>query len=383
MLLQDKKIAVIGGGPGGLTLARLLQQKNSNLNVIVYERDVNESARVQGATLDLHQDSGLKAIMAAGLMDIFKNTYRPGADKGRIIDKHGSILLDEHENPTEEDLNSLHARPEIDRTDLRNMLLTSLKPGTVIWNSQLESLEQKDSVWNLKFANGTEVTVDIVIGADGANSKVRTAVTPLKARYAGTIILQGNIENSASGVPKIHELIKGGKIYVHADNAMFHLSAKGDGSIDLYISFKVPEITRFNFDDHQQLSAWFKASYPDWSEIWLELFENISLPLLFRPQYVIPFDQSWESQPDITLLGDAAHIMPPSGEGVNLAMLDALELSQALTTTEYPDLKSAITAYEAAMQKRGTEEARVAMEMSEMMHANDAQQKMIKLLRDQ
>lgn len=380
MLLQNKKIAIIGGGPGGLTLARLLQQKDKNIVVTVYERDINERARVQGATLDLHQDSGLKAVEAAGLMDIFKKTYRPGANLGRVVDKYGKIVFDEHELPSDEDLTSAYARPEIDRSDLRAMLLNSLNPDTVIWDSQLQSIEQKNSRWHLKFKNGSEAIADVVIGADGANSKVRSAVTPIKPTYAGTIILQGNIENSANQIPKIHKLIKGGKLYIHADNTLFHVSAKGDGSIDLYISFKAPENTAFNFTNNKELTAWFKSSYTDWSDIWLELFENISLPLLFRPQYVIPYDQSWEPQPNITLLGDAAHIMPPSGEGVNLAMLDALELSEALTDPKYANLKEGITGYEISMQQRGTEEAKVAMELTEWMYADDAQAKMIELL---
>ena len=49
MMIQDKKIAIVGGGPGGLTLARLLELKN--VEVKVYERDINKEVRVQGATL--------------------------------------------------------------------------------------------------------------------------------------------------------------------------------------------------------------------------------------------------------------------------------------------------------------------------------------------
>ncbi|MES1224989.1 MAG: NAD(P)-binding protein, partial [Bacteroidota bacterium] len=67
--IRNKKIAVIGGGPGGLTLARLLQM--NNVNVTVYERDEHKDARQQGATLDLHDDSGLKAIREAGLVEAF------------------------------------------------------------------------------------------------------------------------------------------------------------------------------------------------------------------------------------------------------------------------------------------------------------------------
>ncbi len=94
MLTKDTKVAIVGGGPGGLVLARLLQMKG--VSVIVYERDKSRAVRVQGATLDLHEESGLKALDAAGLMDAFKANYRPDADKLRITDQQGTILFDDH-----------------------------------------------------------------------------------------------------------------------------------------------------------------------------------------------------------------------------------------------------------------------------------------------
>ena len=75
-----------------------------------------------------------------------------------------------------------------------------------------------------------------------------------------------------------------------------------------------------------------------------------------RPQYCVPVDQTWNVQPNITLLGDAAHIMPPSGEGVNLAMLDALELSECLTGEGFRDTQAAIAAYEKEMRARAAAE---------------------------
>src|SRR5579864_8218049 len=98
MLLENKRVAIIGGGPGGLTLARLLQLRGADVNV--YERDFNSDVRVQGAKLDLHFESGLKAIEDAGLMDVFKAHYRPGADKGRVVDALANILYDEHSQVT-------------------------------------------------------------------------------------------------------------------------------------------------------------------------------------------------------------------------------------------------------------------------------------------
>ncbi|RZM19018.1 MAG: FAD-dependent monooxygenase, partial [Pedobacter sp.] len=126
--IDNKRIAIVGGGPGGLTLARLLQEKGAD--VTVYERDLDQHARDQGATLDLHEESGLKALQEAGLTDAFMANYRPGADKLRVMDKDAQILFDDHANAYDD-----RSRPEIDRGPLKKLLLDSLQPGTVVWDS--------------------------------------------------------------------------------------------------------------------------------------------------------------------------------------------------------------------------------------------------------
>ena len=385
-LLKDKKIVILGGGPGGLTLARLLQLKG--VEVKVYERDANADARVQGATLDLHFESGLKAIKAMGLRDAFVANYRPGAEKGRVIDKYGKIVYDEHDTASKPsvdvlDLDSEYARPEIDRGPLRDILLDSLQPGTVVWDSQFENMIPAGDGWQIEFKNGRTVTADIVIGADGGNSKVRPFVTDIKPTYAGIVIVQGNVGNAVTNVPEASELLKGGKAYVHADGKYLHISSKGDGSIDFYFVDEKPEgwwnNSGIDFSDGKQVLTWFLSETPGWNPVWAPMFEKADSPYLLRPQYCIPFDQTWETKANVTLLGDAAHIMPPSGEGVNLAMLDALELSECLTSDKFTEIKTAIAAYEAAMQERGTEEARTSIEMSQWMRGEDAQEQLLQL----
>jgi len=381
MLLENKQVAILGGGPGGLILARLLQLKG--VSVKVYERDVNRDVRVQGATLDLHYESGLKAIQEAGLMDAFKATYRPGADKGRVVDIQANIVYDEHSKDQAGDFGDESFRPEIDRGDLRAILLDSLQPDTVVWDSQFVTLSPEGNGWRLTFKNGLTALADLVVGADGANSKVRPFVTSATPFYAGITILQGNIANAETTAPLLHQLLKGGKIYTHSDGKYVHLSAKGDGSIDFYVSCQVDENwvrnSGIDFSNRTQLLTWFNEAFRGWAAVWLELFENVDLPLLIRPQYCMPLDQTWAAQATITLLGDAAHLMPPSGEGVNLAMLDALELSECLTRDAFGDTQTAIAAYEQQMLPRAVQEAHVSMEGVDWMHSEGATEKLVQL----
>jgi 2-polyprenyl-6-methoxyphenol hydroxylase-like FAD-dependent oxidoreductase len=90
--VKGKMIAIVGAGPGGLMLARLLQQ--SDAQVSVYERDQSCSARVPGSALDLHEGSGLTALEAAGLIDAFWANHRPDLDRLRLTDADGRILHD-------------------------------------------------------------------------------------------------------------------------------------------------------------------------------------------------------------------------------------------------------------------------------------------------
>src|ERR1700678_2211399 len=117
--IEGKKIAIVGGGPGGLTLARLLQMRGAD--VAVYERDYSREARVQGSALDLHEDSGLAALEAAGLMEAFWANHRPDLDSLRLTDASGTVL---HEHVRR--MSGPGQRPEIERGPLRDLLLDSL-----------------------------------------------------------------------------------------------------------------------------------------------------------------------------------------------------------------------------------------------------------------
>ncbi len=370
--IKNKKIAIVGGGPGGLTLARILQMKNTDVKV--YERDPGKNARSQGATLDLHYESGLKALREAGLMEAFEANYRPGADRLSIVDKHANVLMEGDERTSSEEE---HFRPEIDRGPLKKILLDSLQPDTVIWNSHFASLTRLNDTWLLTFQDGSTAVADIVIAADGANSKIRPYITPIKPFYSGITIVEGAVYNSAVASPNIHRLLRNGKIFAMGDDKTLIISSKGDGSLVFYTGCKTEESWSkdcgINFSDKAAVFNWFKTTFTGWNSIWNELFENAASQFTPRPQYCMPLDQTWEALPDLTMLGDAAHLMPPyAGEGVNMAMLDALELGLSLTDDAFPDTHAAITAYEQQMRARASATAAMTLESTAALHSPDA-----------
>jgi 2-polyprenyl-6-methoxyphenol hydroxylase-like FAD-dependent oxidoreductase len=378
MLTDHISIAIVGGGPAGLTLARLLQLKNANVKV--YERDFNKEARVQGSPLDMHEDSGLAAIRKAELLDEFKKAYRPGADKTLIMNEQAEILFSDHDTKPEEDFGAEHFRPEIDRGPLRNMLLDSLQPETVVWDSHFISMEPQNEGWILHFKNGTSAYADLVIAADGANSKIRSYLTDNKPIYSGVIMLEGIV--SKEHAPTISALINGGKIMAFGNSKNILMGQKGNGDLGFYASFKAdehwPTNSGLDFSDTTAVLQWFKTEYSEWNEVWQELFENAAIPFIPRLIYTMPLNQTWETSSNLTLMGDAAHVMPPfAGEGANMAMLDALELSEYLTDSRYPTLQEAISQYEINMRKRAAAATKESLENGERMHSETALETML------
>lgn len=221
-----------------------------------------------------------------------------------------------------------------------------------------------------------------MIAADGANSRLRPYITSTKPYFVGLTIIEGAVEQADERVPGLDELMHGGKIFAVDDSRTLIVASKGDGSMVFYAGFKSGENwlrdTGIDLDDTGQVLKWFGEEFVDWSELWKDLFRNASGRLIVRPQYCMPNDQAWEAKPHLTLLGDAAHLMPPyAGEGVNMAMQDALELSQHLLDPDHADTRTAIAAYEEQMRKRATKVAQITLAQTAVMHSPEGQQAML------
>lgn len=393
MLLENKHVAIVGGGMGGLLLARLLQLQN--INVKVYERDLNSKVRVQGSPLDLHDDSGLIAMEKGGLLDEFYKNIRPNASKARIVNQNLELKFDEHSitkisteeiiNPSKDSLQDISKpRPEIDRSELRAILLHSLRTETMVWDSQFLSMEKENNGWRLFFKNGINTYADLVIGADGANSKIRHYVSTLKPIYSGITMIEGTIYNAKKNAPNLFEFSKGGKVLALGNEQTIMYGTKGDGSLMFLLSSKILENwiseNDLDFKDNQKIFEWFKEVYQDWSSDWHELFMSDELYFIPRPQYYFSQNQSWETQENVTIIGDAAHRMPPfAGKGANLAMLDAVELADFLTNNQFSDLKTAISHFEKRMLERAVEALENTLKNGEKLHAKDALEKLVSI----
>jgi len=374
--VEAKKIAIIGGGPGGLTLARLLQQRG--VQVTVYERDHSRSARVQGSALDLHEDSGLAALEAAGLIDAFWMNHRPDLDRLRLADAQGRIL---HNHPRQ--MLGAGKRPEIERGPLREILLDSLQPGTVQWDCKLESAEMQGDQVLLRFAGGMTALTDIAIGSDGANSRLRELVTPIRPEYVGVSLVEGFVPAAKQTIPELWDLLGGSALIALGGERTIGMGTKPEGSVLFYAGLKTDNgSARQSLEracSPEQRVEWFHANFGGWSELWEALFKE-TISMVWRPLLVCPSNQHWEPKANVTLIGDAAHVMPPyAGEGVNMAMLDALVLSKLLLSKETSF--DAIARYEAEMFARMQHMTADTMANTEMFYAPNASDRVVALFR--
>ncbi|MEU0969519.1 NAD(P)/FAD-dependent oxidoreductase [Streptomyces sp. NPDC005917] len=347
------RISIIGAGPGGLTCARILQRRG--IAVTVYERDPGPEARNQGGTLDLHADNGQIALREAGLLDEFFTLARPEGQEMRQMDPAGTITS--HQVPQADEL----FKPEIDRGQLRDLLLDSVQPGTVQWGRGLDMVSgPADGPRRLHFADGTSVETDLVIGADGASSRVRPAVSPAVPGYTGVSFLEAWFADVENRHPDIAELVGQGSAHA-ADGERALFAQRNSGNhIRVYIIRRVPagwiSASGLRTEDTDGIRALLLGEYGHWSPRMRRLIAENEGRYVDRPIFALPVPHTWEPNPTVTLLGDAAHLMPPLGVGVNLAMLDACELALALANAA--TVADAVRTYEKTMLGRSTETAR-------------------------
>ena len=366
--ISTPRIAIVGGGPGGLMLARLLHL--SGIASTVFEREESPLVRSQGGTLDLHEDSGLMAVRRAGLEAEFLRIARYDDQGSRLLDKSGRVLFEDPDA-------SAGNRPEVDRTALRDMLLASLPGDCVQWSRAVrEVLPQDDGRWNLVFTDGEAGPFDLVVGADGAWSRVRPLLSPYKPQYSGLTFIEFGIDDVDRSHPAVAQLVGRGKLDVQGDGKLLIAQRNGNAHIRGYAIFRVPAdwaAKRFDFASPAAVRSALLAEFTGFDDAITDLFRASNDNFATRLIHALPVGHCWAHRRGLTLLGDAAHVMSPfGGEGVNAALHDAAELAAQLTGEQ--DWGKAVAAYETQMFERVTEIAEGSAEAAatQLSHIGEA-----------
>ncbi|MCG5450744.1 FAD-dependent oxidoreductase [Micromonospora hortensis] len=349
------RIAIAGGGLGGLTLARILHRHG--IDAVVYDREASRSARPQGGALDLHPESGQLALAEAGLAGRFRSEARPDGEEHRILDPTGRTLVHHEPQP-----GSFSGRPEIDRSALRDLLLDSLPGDTVAWRHRLVAATPRpDEGWELTFHDGHRASCDILIGADGARSVVRPLLTDVELSYVATLV-ELNVDDVDRRHPDLAELVGPGNLWCVGVNQILAAQRLGDGNLRVGISLREKDRPLDTYRTKEALLDLFAGWNPRLTAL-VKAAESAPTPRVIE---AMPIGTRWTSRPDVTLIGDAAHLMPPVGEGANQAMLDAAELASRLAA--HPaDPNSAIRTYEESMFSRIQPIAEMSARVQAMM----------------
>ena len=361
-------IAIVGAGLGGLALARVLHV--NGIDAVVYERESSRDARGQGGMLDIH--SGQRALREAGLIDEFYAIARGEGQDMRLLEPDGTLLLQE-DTPDDAPLE----RPEVDRADLRNLLLDSLPEGMVRWGQTFKSADNG----LLHFADGSSAAYDLLVGADGAQSRVRALLTDARPAHIGQNVVEVGIPDIDRTHPGLAAMVGRGTYWVLGNGISLAAQRNGDGRVRIGLSFHDTAEDWFAtsgipLDDPAAARARLIELLPGWDPRFAALIAACDDTVVPRSITTLPVGLTWPSTPGVTLLGDAAHLMPPVGEGANMALLDGALLGLALAA--HPDdFPAAVKDYEREMFERTSAAARMSTAVQELLTSPDAAQKML------
>jgi 2-polyprenyl-6-methoxyphenol hydroxylase-like FAD-dependent oxidoreductase len=366
-------VAVIGAGLGGLTLARVLHVHG--IAATVYEAEASANARAQGGMLDIHENNGQLALRAAGLFEEFLEIVHPGGQATRVLDKDGKVLLDEPDDGT-------GGRPEVPRGELRRVLLDSLPAGTVRWGHKVTAVSPVGGGRHkLTLADGSTVTTDLLVGADGAWSRARPLLSEAKPEYVGTSFIETYLFDSDNRHKASAKAVGGGALFAVAPGKGILAHREPNGVLHTYVELNKPKgwIDSIDISDPVSALARVVKEFDGWAPELTALITDGETDPVLRRIHSLPIKHRWDRVPGVTLLGDAAHLMAPSGEGANLAMFDGAQLGKAIGANP-GDVEAALIAYERDLFPRSESEATEAEEVLKVCLGPNAPQSLVDFL---
>jgi 2-polyprenyl-6-methoxyphenol hydroxylase-like FAD-dependent oxidoreductase len=216
------------------------------------------------------------------------------------------------------------------RQDLRTILLDSLAEDTIQWGRTVQSITKSDNQHTLTFADGSRETYDLIIGADGAWSRVRPLLTANEPVYSGISFIEATISDIDNRFPALSASAGHGILISTAPGKCIMIQRQSHGVLRIYAAVRVPESWSASFTPTKAaiLGLYDNGWSPDILEF-LRSFDEDSV--VTRRISALPVSTTWEAHPGLTLIGDAAHVVSPfAGEGTCLVFAEILLLNRSV-----------------------------------------------------
>lgn len=345
------KAIVVGGGIGGLCTALALQQ--ADIDATVYEAAPKFKGLGAGVGLAANAMQGLARL---GVMDEVVARGKQ-LDALVIFDEHGQVISNMDTRPLSNKygINNF----VIHRADLHDVLLSHLHPDSVVLGKRCEEVVQQDNQVQVMFSDGSHVTADLLIAADGISSVVRQQLVPDSVpRYAGYTCWRAVIDNPGVEINNMISAetwapegrvgiapLQGDKIYWYA--------CINAPQRDEMMRRMTPEKLARHFEKvHSPVEVVLASTAPE-QLIWNDIAD-------LKPLKHFVYNR-------IVLLGDAAHATTPNmGQGACQAIEDAVVLAQCLQ--QEPEMTLALKKYEKRRQARTAKVIQMSRTLGEVAH---------------
>lgn len=359
-------VAVIGAGIAGLATALLLTQAGHRVRVD--ERDASTGSRDQGGSIGISDDLGRAVIRRMGLDDAFAAIADTGAASARVSGADGVTVRSVPNDPDSGDT-------EVERPLLRRMLLDALPDGTVRWGRRVTGIERTADGRRVRLlgtehdhdgdhdgdgdGDGDGTVVDLVVGGDGAWSRVRAALGAAEPTYSGITFLDRRFPDVERGFPALAETIGRGTLFA-LEGGLGLVAQRIGTNARVYVAFRAG-LDWVQATPPAELRQVLATAFADagWDRSLLRLVTDGTEPGTLRPVFEHPVGHRWERRLPATLVGDAAHLQSPfCALGTNGALMDAADLVDALAAA--PTVEAALIAYETTMWRRSEVNAAAA-----------------------
>lgn len=267
---------------------------------------------------------------------------------------------------------------------LRGILLDSLPAGIVRWGCALKGVDEDGT---LQFEHGPETGFDLVVGSDGAWSKIRPLLSDVCPSFSGVGEFELGIENVDKRDPGIARLVGRGSYFAFSDGRGLQAQRTGNGKIVIYAMGKMAETWAddccYDTTNGHEVKKALLEEYADWAGDLQDLIRRADDVVIPMQLYMLPVGHQWQPRDGFTLIDAAAHLMTPfAGEGVNVAMLDALELAQEIIASTKSGgtshLADAVETFKQGMFERAEKVAEISKRNMEFMFKDDAPEELIK-----